>query len=99
MSDTFKLNIDGQEIEVPKHYTLMQACEEAGAEIPRFCYHEKLPTAANSRTCLVDAAMGSRPLPQPPPAWPPPGARSRICARCALPCRPLSRTLRWAARP
>jgi NADH-quinone oxidoreductase subunit G len=37
----FKLNIDGQEVEVPKAYTLMQACEEVGAEIPRFCYHER----------------------------------------------------------
>ncbi|HIK64747.1 MAG TPA: 2Fe-2S iron-sulfur cluster binding domain-containing protein, partial [Henriciella marina] len=43
--DLFKLNIDGKDIEVPKHYTLMQACEEAGAEIPRFCYHERLSVA------------------------------------------------------
>jgi NADH-quinone oxidoreductase subunit G len=42
MSDLFKINVDGKEIEVPKSYTLMQACEEAGAEIPRFCYHERL---------------------------------------------------------
>jgi len=38
-----KLNIDGVEYEVPAEYTLMQACEEyGGAEIPRFCYHERL---------------------------------------------------------
>ena len=51
--DLFKLNIDGQEVEVPRSYTLMQACEEAGAEIPRFCYHERLSVAGNCRMCLV----------------------------------------------
>ena len=43
MTDLRKLNIDGVEHEVPANYTLMQACEEfGGAEIPRFCYHERL---------------------------------------------------------
>lgn len=51
--DLFKLNIDGEEVEVPRSYTLMQACEEAGAEIPRFCYHERLSVAGNCRMCLV----------------------------------------------
>ncbi len=37
-----KLIVDGKEIEVPAEYTLLQACEAAGAEIPRFCYHERL---------------------------------------------------------
>jgi len=62
MSDTFKLNIDGQEIEVPKHYTLMQACEEAGAEIPRFCYHERLSVAGNCRMCLVEWEGAPKPI-------------------------------------
>jgi NADH-quinone oxidoreductase subunit G len=62
MSDTFKLNIDGQEIEVPKHYTLMQACEEAGAEIPRFCYHERLSVAGNCRMCLVEWEGSPKPI-------------------------------------
>ncbi|MFN3312457.1 MAG: NADH-quinone oxidoreductase subunit NuoG [Hyphomonas sp.] len=62
MSDTFKLNIDGQEIEVPKHYTLMQACEEAGAEIPRFCYHERLSVAGNCRMCLVEWQGAPKPI-------------------------------------
>ncbi|KCZ94353.1 NADH-quinone oxidoreductase subunit NuoG [Hyphomonas johnsonii] len=62
MSDTFKLKIDGKEIEVPKHYTLMQACEEAGAEIPRFCYHERLSVAGNCRMCLVEWEGAPKPI-------------------------------------
>lgn len=60
--ETFKLNIDGQDIEVPKHYTLMQACEEAGAEIPRFCYHERLSVAGNCRMCLVQWEGAPKPI-------------------------------------
>lgn len=62
MSDTFKLNIDGVEVEVPKAYTLMQACEEVGAEIPRFCYHERLSVAGNCRMCLVEWEGAPKPL-------------------------------------
>lgn len=60
--DLFKLNIDGQDIEVPRHYTLMQACEEAGAEIPRFCYHERLSVAGNCRMCLVQWKGAPKPI-------------------------------------
>ncbi|MEZ5955256.1 MAG: NADH-quinone oxidoreductase subunit NuoG [Hyphomonas sp.] len=62
MSDTFKLNVDGKEVEVPKSYTLMQACEEAGAEIPRFCYHERLSVAGNCRMCLVEWEGAPKPI-------------------------------------
>jgi len=62
MSDTFKLTIDGQEVEVPRSYTLMQACEEAGAEIPRFCYHERLSVAGNCRMCLVEWEGAPKPI-------------------------------------
>ncbi|MEM7768683.1 MAG: NADH-quinone oxidoreductase subunit NuoG [Pseudomonadota bacterium] len=62
MSDTFELNIDGQDIEVPRHYTLMQACEAAGAEIPRFCYHERLSVAGNCRMCLVEWEGAPKPI-------------------------------------
>ena len=48
-----KLLVDGREIDVPPEYTLLQACEAAGAEIPRFCFHERLSIAANCRMCLV----------------------------------------------
>ena len=47
-----KLKVDGKEIEVPDHFTLLQACEEAGAEVPRFCFHERLSVAGNCRMCL-----------------------------------------------
>ena len=49
-----KILIDGKEIDVPAEYTLLQACEAAGAEIPRFCYHERLSIAGNCRMCLVE---------------------------------------------
>lgn len=58
MSDTTKLIIDGDELEVPSWYNLLQACEEAGAEIPRFCYHERLSVAGNCRMCLVEVKGG-----------------------------------------
>jgi len=62
MSDLRKLNIDGTEYEVPADYTLMQACEEAaGAEIPRFCYHERLSVAGNCRMCLVEWVGAPKP--------------------------------------
>jgi len=49
-----KLIVDGTEIEVPPEYTLLQACEVAGAEIPRFCFHERLSIAGNCRMCLIE---------------------------------------------
>ena len=64
-----KVTVDGVEIEVPQGATVLQACELAGKEIPRFCYHERLSIAGNCRMCLVEVAPGP-PKPQ---------------ARCALP--------------
>src|SRR5712672_4660624 len=68
-----KLLVDGREIDVPPEYTLLQACEAAGAEIPRFCFHERLSIAGNCRMCLIEVvgvpkpqascAMGVRELP------------------------------------
>ena len=49
-----KILIDGTEVDVPADYTLLQACEIAGAEIPRFCFHERLSIAGNCRMCLVE---------------------------------------------
>src|SRR6202142_1653657 len=49
-----KLIVDGKEIDVPPEYTLLQACEAAGAEIPRFCFHERLSIAGNCRMCLME---------------------------------------------
>src|SRR6201991_3771575 len=68
-----KLIVDGKEIDVPPEYTLLQACEAAGAEIPRFCFHERLSIAGNCRMCLIEVvgmpkpqascAMGVKDLP------------------------------------
>ncbi|WP_420005847.1 NADH-quinone oxidoreductase subunit NuoG [Arenibacterium sp. LLYu02] len=58
MSDLRKINIDGNEIEVDGAMTLIQACEVAGVEIPRFCYHERLSIAGNCRMCLVEVVGG-----------------------------------------
>ncbi|WP_036259806.1 NADH-quinone oxidoreductase subunit NuoG [Methylocapsa aurea] len=53
-----RLIVDGVEIDVPPEYTLLQACEQAGAEIPRFCFHERLSIAGNCRMCLVEVKGG-----------------------------------------
>src|SRR4026207_248430 len=58
-----KLTVDGVEIEVPNGATVLQACELAGKEIPRFCYHERLSIAGNCRMCLVEVKPGP-PKPQ-----------------------------------
>ncbi|MGH1354328.1 MAG: NADH-quinone oxidoreductase subunit NuoG [Thalassovita sp.] len=58
MSDLRKINIDGNEIEVEGAMTLIQACEQAGVEVPRFCYHERLSIAGNCRMCLVEVVGG-----------------------------------------
>ena len=58
-----KVSVDGVEIEVPQGATVLQACELAGKEIPRFCYHERLSIAGNCRMCLVEVAPGP-PKPQ-----------------------------------
>src|SRR3974390_2083995 len=57
-----KLIVDGKEIDVPAEYTLLQACEAAGAEIPRFCYHERLSIAGNCRMCLVELKGSPKPI-------------------------------------
>ncbi|MDP3068466.1 MAG: NADH-quinone oxidoreductase subunit NuoG, partial [Methylocystis sp.] len=58
-----KILVDGVEVDVPGEFTLLQACEQAGAEIPRFCYHERLSIAGNCRMCLVEV-KGGPPKPQ-----------------------------------
>ena len=57
-----KLTVDGQAVEVAPGTTIMQACEEAGAEIPRFCYHERLSVAGNCRMCLVEVENAPKPV-------------------------------------
>jgi NADH-quinone oxidoreductase subunit G len=57
-----KVTVDGQAVEVAPGTTIMQACEEAGAEIPRFCYHERLSVAGNCRMCLVEVENAPKPV-------------------------------------
>jgi NADH-quinone oxidoreductase subunit G len=57
-----KLTIDGKVIEVPTGATVLQACELAGVEIPRFCYHERLSVAGNCRMCLVEQEKAPKPI-------------------------------------
>ena len=58
MSDLRKIVIDGIEAECEPALTLIQACEQAGIEIPRFCYHERLSIAGNCRMCLIEVVGG-----------------------------------------
>ena len=57
-----KLTIDGHEVEVPPGTTIFQACEHAGIEVPRFCYHERLAIAGNCRMCLVEVEKSPKPI-------------------------------------
>ena len=57
-----KLTIDGIEIEVPNNFSVLQAAEAAGREIPRFCYHERLSVAGNCRMCLVEIEKMPKPV-------------------------------------
>ena len=57
------VEIDGQSLVVPKGSMIIQAADKAGISIPRFCYHEKLPIAANCRMCLVDVEKSPKPAP------------------------------------
>ena len=57
-----KLKINDKEIEVEEGLTVLQACEAAGVEIPRFCYHERLSIAGNCRMCLVEMEKSPKPI-------------------------------------
>ncbi|MGI4881432.1 MAG: NADH-quinone oxidoreductase subunit NuoG [Janthinobacterium lividum] len=56
-----KLTVDGIEVEVPAGATVLQACEAAGVEIPRFCFHDRLSIAGNCRMCLVEIEKSPKP--------------------------------------
>ncbi len=62
MADPRKVVIDGEEFEFDPDLTVLQACEEVGREIPRFCYHERLSIAGNCRMCLVEAVGAPKPM-------------------------------------
>ena len=58
----FKLKVNEIDVEVEEGLTVLQACEKAGVEIPRFCYHEKLSIAGNCRMCLVEMEKSPKPI-------------------------------------
>ena len=66
--DHVSIEIDGRPMAVPRNTMIIQAADQAGIAIPRFCYHDKLPIAANCRMCMVEVEMGGRPMPKPQPA-------------------------------
>ena len=68
------IEIDGKALQAPKGSMIIQAADKAGITIPRFCYHAKLPIAANCRMCLVEVEMNGSPCPSrsrpAPRRWP-----------------------------
>ena len=58
----FKLKVNNKDIEIEEGLTVLQACEKAGVEIPRFCYHERLSIAGNCRMCLVEMEKSPKPI-------------------------------------
>jgi len=57
-----RVTVDGIEVEIPNGASVLQACEAAGKEIPRFCYHERLSVAGNCRMCLVEVEKAPKPV-------------------------------------
>jgi NADH-quinone oxidoreductase subunit G len=68
ISDVVNIEIDGKPMQVPKNSMIIAAADKAGIPIPRFCYHEKLPIAANCRMCMVETEIGGKMVPKPQPA-------------------------------
>jgi NADH-quinone oxidoreductase subunit G len=66
--DLVNIEINGKPLQVRKGSMIIEAADAVGIAIPRFCYHRKLPIAANCRMCLVEVEMGGRPMPKPQPA-------------------------------
>lgn len=57
-----EVTVDGKKVRVPKGVTVLQACEAAGVNIPRFCYHDRLSIAGNCRMCLVEVEKAKKPV-------------------------------------
>ncbi len=57
-----KVTVDGQAVEIANGSSVLQACEAAGVEIPRFCYHDRLSVAGNCRMCLVEVEKAPKPI-------------------------------------
>ncbi len=61
--DHVNIEIDGKAMTAPKGSMIIHAADKAGVPIPRFCYHDKLPIAANCRMCLVEVEKSPKPMP------------------------------------
>ena len=66
--DLLNIEVDGKPTQIRKGAMIIEAADALGVAIPRFCYHRKLPIAANCRMCLVDVEMGGKLMPKPQPA-------------------------------
>ncbi|WP_109126832.1 NADH-quinone oxidoreductase subunit NuoG [Dyella sp. C11] len=66
--DLVNIEVDGKPTQIRKGAMIIEAADAIGIAIPRFCYHRKLPIAANCRMCLVEVEMGGKPMPKPQPA-------------------------------
>jgi NADH dehydrogenase (ubiquinone) Fe-S protein 1 len=62
LAETMTVSVNGQNVDVPNGVTVLQACEEAGAIVPRFCYHDRLSIAGNCRMCLVEVEKSPKPV-------------------------------------
>lgn len=60
--DVIEVFVDGYPVKIPKGMTVLQACEVAGVDIPRFCYHSRLSIAGNCRMCLVEVEKSPKPV-------------------------------------
>lgn len=60
--DAIEVFVDGYSVKIPKGFTVLQACEVAGIDIPRFCYHSRLSIAGNCRMCLVEVEKSPKPV-------------------------------------
>ena len=61
-NDCIEVFVDGSSVQIPKGMTVFQACEVAGVDIPRFCYHPRLSIAGNCRMCLVEVEKSPKPV-------------------------------------
>ena len=86
-TDMVSIEIDGKPVQVRKNAMIIEAADTVGINIPRFCYHRKLPIAANCRMCMVEVEMGGRPVPKGLPACATPvtdGMKVQTRSRLAL---------------
>lgn len=60
--NSIEVFVDGEAVNIPKGFTVLQACDQAGIEIPRFCYHPRLSIAGNCRMCLVEVEKSPKPV-------------------------------------